>query len=92
MRSASGAALPTVYKAARATGRAHAGLLPDAVRAVRTLFAQRNARADRRVSAPLHHGRSVFTGVPCANDVETAIGAVGELRTLLTTPRSQLVV
>jgi len=37
-------------------------------------------------------GCSVFNVVPCANDVETAIGAVGELRTLLTTPRSQLVV
>ena len=37
-------------------------------------------------------GCSVFNVVPCANDVETATDAVGELRTLLTTPRSQLVV
>jgi hypothetical protein len=37
-------------------------------------------------------GCSVFNVVPCANDVETAISAVGELRTLLTTPGSQLVV
>jgi len=36
-------------------------------------------------------GCSAFNVVPCASDVETAIGAVGELRTLLMTPRSQLV-
>jgi hypothetical protein len=57
------------------------------------VFALRHARPGRRVSAPyIMAGCSVFNVFPCANDVETAIGAVGELRTLLTTPRSQLVV
>jgi alkanesulfonate monooxygenase SsuD/methylene tetrahydromethanopterin reductase-like flavin-dependent oxidoreductase (luciferase family) len=44
------------------------------------------------LSPYIQAGCSAFNVIPCAADVDTAIGAVGELRTLLTASRSQAMV
>jgi hypothetical protein len=44
------------------------------------------------LSPYIEAGCSAFNVIPCADDVESAIGAVGELRTLLTASRSRLMV
>jgi alkanesulfonate monooxygenase SsuD/methylene tetrahydromethanopterin reductase-like flavin-dependent oxidoreductase (luciferase family) len=44
------------------------------------------------LSPYIEAGCSVFNVIPCADDAASAIGAVGELRTLLTSSRSRIVV